>query len=273
MNYVTTRDGTRIFYKDWGHGVPVVFCHGWPLDADAWELPMRCLLQNGYRVVAHDRRGHGRSSAAADGHDLDTYADDLAALLNALNLCDVTLVGHFIGGGEVARYVGRHGTRRLVKVVLIGAMGPSMLRSERNPAGLPMSVFDGLRHNMLHRRAPFLRQWALPFYGYNRPGASLDEAVIDSFCGMGMRGDVQAQYHGIRVFSEADLSEDLKRFNVPSLIIHGDDDQIVPITASALISSRLARNAMLKIYPGAPHGLCTTMAEAVSADLLAFLAD
>lgn len=273
MNYVTTRDGTRIFFKDWGRGIPVVFSHGWPLDADAWGPQMLYLLHKGYRVVAHDRRGHGRSSLPANGHDMDTYSDDLAALLDALDLREVTLVGHSTGGGEVARYVGRHGTRRIVKVVLIGAIPPLMLRTAKNPAGLPMSTFDSIRHNTMYNRSQFFKELALPFYGYNRPGVIPNQGVVDAFWNMGMLGDIHAEYECIRVFSETDLTDDLRKFNIPSLIIHGDDDQIVPIAASALISSKLARNSMLKIYPGAPHGLCTTMAEDVSADLLAFLAD
>jgi non-heme chloroperoxidase len=273
MNYVTTRDGTRIFYKDQGRGVPVVFSHGWPLNADAWDPQMLYLLQQGYRVVAHDRRGHGRSSLLASGHDMDTYADDLAAVLETLNLRDVTLVGHATGGGEVARYVGRHGTRRVVKVVLISAIPPLVLRAGQHPAGTPVSVLDGLLHNTVHERARFFNALALPFYGYNRPGVTPDPGVIDTFRGMGMLVDLQAEHACLRVLCETDLTEDLKKFNVPSLIIHGGDDQVVPLSASAPLSSRLARNSMLKIYPGAPHGLCTTMAEEVSADLLAFLAD
>ncbi|GGC66364.1 alpha/beta fold hydrolase [Undibacterium terreum] len=273
MNYVTTKDGTRIFYKDRGTGMPVVFSHGWPLDADAWDAQMLYLLHRGYRVVAHDRRGHGRSDLPATGHDMDTYADDLAALLEELNLKDVMLVGHSTGGGEVARYIGRHGTKRVSKVALISAIPPLMLKTAGNPGGLPVSVFDEIRHSTMYDRSQFFKELALRFYGYNRPGADIKQGVIDSFWGIGMLGDIHAEYECIKAFSETDLTEDLKRFNVPSLLIHGDDDQIVPIAQSALLAAKLVKNSTLKIYPGAPHGLCTTLAEAVNADLLAFLAD
>jgi non-heme chloroperoxidase len=268
MSYVTTRDGADIYYQDRGAGLPVVFSHGWPLDADAWDAQMRALQEQGYRVIAHDRRGHGRSSQPA-GHDLDTYADDLAAVLDALDLKDVTLVGHSIGAGEVTRYVGRYGTRRIAKVVLLAAVPPVLL----DKAALPRSVPDACRYSAAQDRAQFFRELALHFYGYNRPGVQPDPHVVDAFLAMALRGDPRAGQAFIQVFSNTDLSEDLRKFNVPSLIIHGADDQIVPLAAAMRAPKLMARNAVLKIYPGAPHGLCTTLAATVSAYLLAFLAD
>ena len=273
MNYATMTDGTQIFYKDWGKGLPVVFSHGWPLDADAWDAQMLFLLQHGYRVIAHDRRGHGRSGQPVDGHEMNTYSDDLAALMNMLDVRDATLVGHSMGGGEVARYVGRHGTKRVSKVILIGAAPPLMHKTGVDRGGVPMDVFDGMRQNMATNRTQFLRELAVPFYGYNRPKAKVLQSVIDLFWAIGMLGSVQAEYECIRAFSETDFTEDLKKFNVPTLFIHGDDDQIVPIADSAMISSKLVRNSTLKIYPGAPHGLCTTLPEQINADILAFMAD
>ncbi len=271
MNTVTTRDGTRIFFKDWGSGKPVVFSHGWPLDADAWDAQMLFLTQKGYRVIAHDRRGHGRSDQPSNGNDMDTYADDLAAVINALALKGATLVGHSTGGGEVARYIGRHGTSRVAKAVLIGAVPPIMLKTESNPNGLPMSVFDGIRANVASNRSQFYKDLAVPFYGFNRPNAKVSQGMIDEFWREGMLGSIKGQYECIKQFSEVDYTADLKKIDVPTLILHGDDDQIVPIDDSARLSAKLVKNATLKVYPGASHGMCTTEADKVNADLLEFL--
>ena len=271
MNFVTTKDGAQIFYKDWGSGHPVVFSHGWPLDADAWDAQMLFLVQKGYRVIAHDRRGHGRSSQTAHGNDMDTYADDLAAVINALDLKGATLVGHSTGGGEISHYVGRHGTKRVAKMVLIGAVPPIMLKTEANPTGLPMSVFDGIRANTAANRSQFFKDLAVPFYGYNRPNAKVQQGVIDEFWREGMMGSVLGQYECIKQFSEVDYTPDLKKIDVPTLILHGDDDQIVPLDDSGRKSAEIIKNATLKVYPGAPHGMCTTEADRVNADLLAFL--
>ncbi|RDI57262.1 alpha/beta fold hydrolase [Microvirga subterranea] len=271
MGFITTKDGTQIFYKDWGSGSPVVFSHGWPLSADAWDGQMLFLGERGYRVIAHDRRGHGRSGQPWDGNDMDTYADDLAALIEALDLRDITLVGHSTGGGEVAHYIGRHGTRRVARAVLISAVPPLMLKTGANPGGLPIEVFDDIRRNTFGNRAQYYKDLAIPFYGYNRDGAKLSEGVRDSFWLQGMMGGLKGQYDCIREFSEVDYTEDLKRFDVPTLIIHGDDDQIVPIGAAAHLSSKIVKNATLKVYPGAPHGLATTHQDRLNEDLLAFL--
>ena len=271
MAYFVTRDGTQIFYNDWGSGHPIVFSHGWPLSADAFEDQMFFLASQGYRCIAHDRRGHGRSSQPWSGNDLDTYADDLAALCEHLNLSDAVHVGHSTGGGEVTRYIGRHGTRRVAKAVLIGAIPPLMLKTEANPAGTPIAAFDQLRAAVRADRAQFFTELSLPFYGYNRPGAAVSEGVRRSFWLQGMMAGFPAAYFCIKAFSETDLTEDLKRIDVPTLILHGDDDQIVPIAAAALKSSKLVRNAVLKVYLGAPHGMCTTLKDQVSADLLAFI--
>ncbi len=271
MNTITTRDGTQIYFNDWGSGQPVVFSHGWPLSADAFEDQMFYLVEHGYRCIAHDRRGHGRSSQPWQGNDLDTYADDLAALVEKLDLKDAVHVGHSTGGGEVVRYIGRHGTGRVAKVVLIGAIPPLMLKTPANPGGLPIEVFDQLRANVQADRSQFFMDLTLPFYGYNRPGAKVSEGVRKSFWLQGMMAGFPAAYFCIKAFSETDLTEDLKRIDVPTLILHGDDDQIVPIGASALISSKIVRNATLKVYPGAPHGMCTTQKDRVNAELLAFL--
>jgi len=271
METITTRDGTEIFYKDWGAGQPVVFSHGWPLTADAWDAQMMFLGERGCRVVAHDRRGHGRSSQPWTGNDLDTYADDLAELIETLDLRDIVLVGHSTGGGEVTRYVGRHGTDRVTKLVLIGAIPPLMLKTDANPKGLPLKTFDELRANTLGNRSQFWKDLALPFYGYNRKGAKASQAVIDAFWLQGMQGGIKGEYDCIKAFSETDLTEDLKKIDVPTLIVHGDDDQIVPIVASALLSSKIVKDATLKIYKGAPHGLATTMADKLNADLLDFI--
>jgi non-heme chloroperoxidase len=271
MNTIITKDGTQIYFKDWGTGKPVVFSHGWPLTADAWDAQMLFLGQRGYRVVAHDRRGNGRSSQSWGGNDLDTFADDLAAVIDSLDLMDVTLVGHSTGGGEVTRYIGRHGSKRVTKLVLIGAIPPLMLKTDNNPVGLPISVFDELRAGVVADRSQFLKDLSMPFYGYNKPGAKISEGVRDAFWRQGMQASVIGTYECIKAFSETDLTEDLKMVDVPTLILHGDQDQIVPIGASALLSSKIVKNATLKIYPGAPHGMTVTLADQVNADLLAFL--
>ena len=271
MGTITTKDGTQIHYDDWGTGQPVVFSHGWPLSAIAFEDQMFFLASHGYRCIAHDRRGHGRSSRPWHGNDLDTYADDLAALVAALDLSDAVHVGHSTGGGEVARYIGRHGTRRVAKAVLIGAIPPLMLQTPANPGGLPIEVFDQLRAGVVADRSQFWKELSLPFYGYNRPGAKISEGVRESFWQQGMMAGFPASYFCIKAFSETDLTEDLKRFDVATLILHGDDDQIVPIGASAMLSSKLVEGSTLKVYEGAPHGMCTTLKDRVNADLLAFL--
>jgi non-heme chloroperoxidase len=271
MTYVKAKDGTEIYVKDWGRGQPVVFSHGWPLSADAFEDQMFYLASRGYRCIAHDRRGHGRSGQSWDGNDLDTYADDLASVVEALGLRDAIHVGHSTGGGEVARYIGRHGTARVAKAVLIGAIPPVMLKTPANPAGTPIEAFNQLRAAVQADRSAFWRELSLPFYGYNRPGATISEGVRDSFWLQGMMAGFPAAYFCIKAFSETDLTEDLKRFDVPTLILHGDDDQIVPIGASALLSSKIVRGAKLVVYKGAPHGMCTTLKDRVNAELLEFL--
>jgi non-heme chloroperoxidase len=271
MGTLTTKDGTQIYYKDWGSGQPVVFSHGWPLSADAWEDQMLFLGARGYRCIAHDRRGHGRSSQPWNGNDMDTYADDVAALVEALDLNNAVHVGHSTGGGEVARYIGRHGTRRVAKAVLISAIPPLMLKTAANPGGLPIEVFDGLRASMLTDRSQFFKDLTAPFYGANRPGAKVSQGLRDSFWLQGMRAGFKNAFDCIKVFSETDQTDDLRKFSVPTLIIHGDDDQIVPIGASAHAAVKLAPKAQLKVYPGAPHGLCSTHKDQVNADLLAFL--
>ena len=271
MGTVTTKDGTEIYYKDWGSGTPVVFSHGWPLSADAFEDQMFFLAQRGYRCIAADRRGHGRSSQPWEGNDLDTYADDLAAVVKKLDLKGAIHVGHSTGGGEVARYIGRHGTGRVSKAVLVGAIPPLMLKTAANPGGLPIDVFDGIRANVVADRSQFWKDLSLPFYGYNRSGAKVSQGVRDSFWLQSMMAGFPASFFCVKAFSETDLTEDLKKFDVPTLVLHGDDDQIVPIADSALLSSKIIKNAKLKVYEGAPHGMCTTHKDRVNEDLLAFI--
>lgn len=271
MGYITARDGAKIFYKDWGKGQPVLFSHGWPLTADAWDAQMLFLGSQGYRVIAHDRRSHGRSDQTWDGNEMDTYADDLHTLIETLDLKDIVLVGHSTGGGEITHYAGRHGTKRIARMVLIGAVPPLMLKTAANPGGLPIEVFDGIRKGTFDNRAQFFKDLAIPFYGYNRDGAKLSEGVHDSFWLQGMMGGIKGQYDCIHEFSQVDYTEDLRKIDKPTLILHGDDDQIVPIGASALLSSRLVKGATLKVYKGAPHGFPTTHQDEVNADLLAFI--
>src|ERR1019366_7492515 len=271
MPVITTKDGTAIYYKDWGKGQPVVFSHGWPLSSDAFEDQMFFLATHGYRAIAHDRRGHGRSGQPWNGNDMDTYADDLAALTDALDLKDAVHVGHSTGGGEVARYIGRHGSARVAKAVLISSIPPLMLKTPANPAGLPMEIFDGLRANVQADRSQFFTDLSAPFYGANRPGNKVSDGLRRSFWLQGMMCGFPAAYYCIKAFSETDCTEDLKKFDVPTLILHGDDDPIVPIAAAGMLSAKLVKGAQLKVIPGAPHGMCSTHKDQINADLLAFL--
>ncbi|MBU8537334.1 alpha/beta fold hydrolase [Falsiroseomonas tokyonensis] len=271
MPRFTTPDGTKIFFKDWGSGQPVVFSHGWPLNADAWDAQMMFLGARGYRVIAHDRRGHGRSDQTWSGNHMDTYADDLAALMQALDLKNAVLVGHSTGGGEVARTIGRHGTARVAGAVLLGAVPPLMLRTPANPGGLPIEVFDGIRAGTLADRSQFFFDLTMPFYGFNRPGATVSQGIRHAFWQQGMMAGIKPALDCIAQFSETDFTDDLRRFDVPTLIAHGDDDQIVPIGAAGLASVKLVRGAVLKVYPGGSHGIATTHPEVFNADLLAFL--
>ena len=271
MPYVTTNDGVEIFYKDWGQGQPIVFHHGWPLSADDWDAQMLFFLQHGYRVIAHDRRGHGRSSQPSGGHDMDTYAADVAALAKALDLQDAVHIGHSTGGGEVTRYVARHGQGRVAKAVLVGAIPPIMLKSDTNPGGTPIEAFDGLRAQLAANRAQFYREVPIPFYGFNREGAAAIPGVVDNWWRQGMMGAANAHYACIKAFSETDFTDDLKAIEVPVLVLHGDDDQIVPYQDAGVLSAKLLKNSVLKIYPGYPHGMLTVHADVLNPDLLAFI--
>src|ERR1700729_2948938 len=271
MSTITTKDGTQIYFNEWGSGPPVVLSHGWPLSADAFEDQMFFLASRGYRCIAYDRRGHGRSSQPWNGYDYNTFADDLAALIETLDLKDAILVGHSMGGGEITRYIGRHGNKRVKKAVIIGGIPPVMLKSDKNPGGLPMSVFDGIRAGLVADRSQFYKDISLPFYGYNKPDAKVSQGVRDSFWRQGMQSSIVTTYECVKAFSETDFTEDLKKIEVPTLIIHGDADQIVPIDDSANLSSKIVKNATLKVIPGAPHGLCTTHADQINALLLDFL--
>ncbi|TIV77249.1 MAG: alpha/beta fold hydrolase [Mesorhizobium sp.] len=271
MSTITTKDGTEIYYKDWGTGPVVTFSHGWPLNADAWDGQMLFLAQNGFRVVAHDRRGHGRSSQASSGNDMNGYADDLAAVIEALDLKDATLVGHSTGGGEVARYIGRHGTGRVAKAVLIAAVPPIMLKTEANPEGLPMEVFDGIRAGVAGDRSQYYKDLALAFYGANRPGAKVSQGTLDQFWLWSMQAGAKNAYESVKAFSETDFTEDLKKFDVPTLVLHGEDDQIVPVKDSARKSAKLIKGAREIYYPGAPHGITATHQDQVNAELMAFI--
>jgi non-heme chloroperoxidase len=270
MSTITVKDGTEIYYKDWGAGQPIVFSHGWPLTADDWDTQMLFFGQHGYRVIAHDRRGHGRSTQTWDGNEMDTYSDDLAALFDKLDLKNAIMVGHSTGGGEVARYLGRHGTKRVAKAVLIGAVPPLMLKTPKNPAGQPIKVFDEIRAGVAGDRSQFYKDLTLPFYGYNRTGAKISDGVREHWWLQGMTGGIKAHYDCIKAFSETDFTEDLKKTDIPVLVMHGDDDQIVPIGAAGLMSAKILKNATLKVYTGFPHGMATTHADVINADLLKF---
>ena len=270
-NFIETKDKAKIFYKDWGTGQPILFSHGWPLSGDAWEAQMLFFGMNGYRVIAHDRRGHGRSDQPWDGNNMDQYADDLAELMNKLDLKNVIMIGHSTGGGEVAHYIGRHGNERVAKVVLVGAVPPLMLKTPENPEGTPIEVFDGIRKGTANDRSQFFKDLTMPFYGFNRPNAKVNEGLRESFWLEGMVGSIKGHYDCVREFSEVDYTADLKKIEVPTLVIHGDDDQIVPIAASGLKTAKIVKNATLKVYPGAPHGLAQTESEKFNADVLAFI--
>jgi non-heme chloroperoxidase len=271
VSTIRTKDGTEIYYKDWGTGRPVTFSHGWPLNADAWDAQMMFLASRGFRCIAHDRRGHGRSGQPWDGNNLDTYADDLSALMEALDINGAVMIGHSTGGGEVARYLGRHGTSRVAKAVLMSAIPPLMLKTQANPGGLPIEVFDGIRAGVAGDRSQYYRELSLPFYGANRPGSKVSQGVKDAFWMWSMQVGLRGAYECIKAFSETDLTPDLGKIDVPTLVLHGDDDQIVPIAASALLSSKLIKGAVLKVYPGAPHGMMVTHNDQLNNDLLAFI--
>ncbi len=271
MSTVTTKDGTQIYYKDWGTGPVITFSHGWPLNADMWDGQMLFLVQNGYRCVAHDRRGHGRSSQASEGNDMNGYADDLAAVIEALDLKQVTLVGHSTGGGEVARYIGRHGTSRVAKAVLIAAVPPFMLKTAANPEGLPIELFDGIRASLMKDRSQAYKDFAIPFYGANRPGAKISQGILDQFWAWSMQSGLKNAYESVKAFSETDFTEDLKKFDIPTLVLHGEDDQVVPVKNSAMKSAQLIKGAKDVYYPGAPHGLTATHQDQINAELLSFL--
>jgi non-heme chloroperoxidase len=269
MPTITTKDGTQIFYKDWGKGQPVLFSHGWPLNADAWDEQLYAFAANGYRAIAHDRRGHGRSTQTSSGNDMDTYADDLAALVKELDLKDVIHIGHSTGGGEVTRYIGRHGTKRVAKAILVDAVTPGLLKTAKNPEGIPIEEFDKLRAGVKADRSQFWKDFSIPFYGANRPGSRVSQGVLDAFWLLSMQAGFLAAYDCIRAFSETDFTEDVKKFDIPTLVIHGDDDQIVPINVG-LRSAKMIKDATLKVYKGAPHGLMSTNTEQFNADLLQF---
>jgi non-heme chloroperoxidase len=271
MDTIKTKDGTTIFYKDWGTGQPIVFHHGWPLSSDDWDAQMMFFLNNGYRVIAHDRRGHGRSTQTATGNEMDTYAADVAELTTALDLRNAVHIGHSTGGGEVARYVARHGHGRVAKAVLVSAVPPIMVKTEKNPGGLPLEVFDGFRTQLAANRAQFYREVPIPFYGFNRTGVKTLDGVVDNWWRQGMMGGIKAHYDCIKAFSETDFTDDLKAIEVPTLVLHGDDDQIVPYQDAGVLSAKLVKNATLKIYPGYPHGMLTVHAEQLNKDLLAFI--
>jgi non-heme chloroperoxidase len=273
MTTLKAKDGTELYYKDWGSGPVVTFSHGWPLNADAWDGQMLFLAQNGFRVIAHDRRGHGRSSQASSGNDMNTYADDLATVIETLDLKDITMVGHSTGGGEVARYIGRHGTKRVAKAVLIGAVPPLLLKTPANPEGLPLELFDGLRAALFNDRPKFWTDFGLMFYGANRPGAKVSQGTLDQFWRLSMQAGLKNAYECIKAFSETEFTEDLKKFDVPTLILHGEDDQIVPIKNTGMKSAQIVKGAKTVFYPGAPHGLTVTHQDQINADLLAFLRD
>jgi len=271
MSTITTKDGTQIYYKDWGSGQPVVFSHGWPLTADAFEDQMFFLASKGYRCIAHDRRGHGRSSQPFTGNDMDTYADDLATLVKALDLKDAIHVGHSTGGGEVTRYIGRHGTSRVAKIVLISAVPPLLEKTDANPNGIPLEVIDQIRAGVQANRSQFFNDFSIPFFGFNRPGATVSQGILDSFRLQAALGGLPNIYQCIKAFAQTDFNEDLKKFDVPTLILHGDDDQVVPIGITALVSSKIVNGAKLKVYPGLPHGMCSTHKDVINADLLEFI--
>jgi non-heme chloroperoxidase len=271
MSSITTKDGTKIAYKDWGKGQPILFSHGWPLAGDAWDAQMLFFGQQGYRVIAHDRRGHGASDQPWDGNNMDQYADDLAELIEKLDLKDLVMIGHSTGGGEVAHYIGRHGTRRVAKVVLVGAVPPLMLKTDANPEGTPLEVFDGIRKGTGNDRSQFFRDLSIPFYGFNRDGAKINEGLRDTFWLMGMQGGIKGEYDCIHEFSEVDYTDDLKKIDKPTLVIHGDDDQIVPIAAAGAKTAKIVKGATFKIYKGSPHGLAQTQSEEFNRDVLAFI--